>query len=232
MCLLKSCNSKLLIIGSFHLESGVALTTHFRLSRLKCLSVHVPVFALTCFPWSIRVLKKKGPCRRSALFVLLMTKHYTVIPVCALLTLHVDRGSSCLLFKVIRPVWVFSGIFLSLFPDFQVTHTHTHSPPLKREQLYKIFTHPRFFKCYYICTTAYFTLFLAIITIFKKKKILSLFFKPSYWYTRQWNAIYCISTWCWFNTFSTCSSPLRDVSVSWTRISTRSAAVVTAWWND
>lgn len=53
-----------------------------------------------------------------------MTKHYTVSPVFTLLTLRIDRGSRYLLYKVIRPVWVFSGIF---FHSFQFQNSHIHS---------------------------------------------------------------------------------------------------------
>lgn len=156
-CLLKCYHPKLMSIRSFELESELTLGhTHLRLSHI--FEVFICSGASVCaqpFLRTIRVLQRAvaKTSHSSALFALLMTKHYTASPVFTLLTLRIDRGSRCLLYKVIRPVWVFSGIF---FHYFQFWNTHIHSAVNKCIKSWLIcgyylciFHHVLFFFCFY-----------------------------------------------------------------------------------
>lgn len=82
-----------------------------------CVYLHCHLYLL----W-VRRSSLETASRSSALFVLPMQKHYTVIPACALLTLCINRGRAYLLLKVIRPVRPFSETFFYLPPP--PTHTH------------------------------------------------------------------------------------------------------------
>lgn len=107
-----------------------------------CVYLHCHLYLL----WVRRSSLETAP-RSSALFVLPMQKHYTVILACALLTLCINRGSAYLLLKVIRPVRAFSETFFYLPPP-----PHTH--PLLTQAEFNIIA-KRFFCAFFLKASLY-----------------------------------------------------------------------------